>query len=304
MKQTNGVIFIMKTPLYKKVNQRIPGRIRIIFSYIQKIANQIKEDNITAHSAHAAFFLFISTFPFMILIMTLIKYTPLTKDLLYTILTNGTPGIISDILNNWLDEIYSDSTGVLSLSILGALWASSKGFIGIADSINRIYGHRFTLNYFLYRLLGVLYSIIFLALSIAAMALILFGGKLNNWLFNTFNISSDMLKTVTDLRIYIAIAVFVVVILAIYILLPNRRTKIIPELPGTIFTTLGWILFSSLYSLYFDIVGLNKSIYGSLSAIIFFMLWLYFCIYILFLGAELNLNLQSWHDKLRQKKQS
>lgn len=272
--------------------KRFTKRFHIIISYITKITAQIREDNITAHSAHAAFFLFISAFPFMILVMTLIKYTPLTKDLLYIILANVTPEIVGDTLNNWLDEIYSDSVGVLSISILGALWTSAKGFIGIADSINRIYRHKFTLNYFFYRLLGILYSVIFLALTMAAMILVLFGGKLNNWLFNTFNISSEILKTITDLRIYIAIAVFIAVILAIYVLLPNRRVKLIYELPGTIFTTVGWILFSTGYSLYFDIAGTRKSIYGSLSAIIFFMLWLYFCIYILFLGAELNLYLQ------------
>ena len=278
----------------KNVSGRLVYRFRIIYTYVKKITARIKEDNITAYSAHAAFFLFISAFPFMILLMTLIKYTPLTKDLLYTILTNGTPGIISDTVNSWLDEIYSDSFGILSASVLGALWASSKGFVGIADGINRIYHHRFSLNYIVYRLLGILYSVIFLILTMGAMLLVLFGGKLNKWLFDTFNISSDILKSITDLRIYIVIIVFITVILAIYILLPNRRVKLIHELPGTLFTTVGWIAFSTGYSFYVDIVSHNKSIYGSLSTIIFFMLWLYFCIYILFLGAELNFNLQTW----------
>lgn len=282
----------MKTSISKKIIQRIAARIRILYSYINKISKQIKEDNITAHSAHAAFFLFISAFPYMILVMTLIKYTPLTKELLYSILTKSTPGIVGDVLNNWLDEIYSDSVGFLSISILGALWSSSKGFIGIADSINRIYNHKFSLNFFLYRLLGILYSIVFLILTMAAMLLVMFGSKINIWLFDTFKISSDILKTITDLRIYIAIIIFAVVILAIYILLPNRKVNILNEIPGTIFTTIGWIIFSTGYSFYIDHIGFNKSIYGSLSTIIIFMLWLYFSIYILFLGAELNKNLQ------------
>ncbi|MBR4868313.1 MAG: YihY/virulence factor BrkB family protein, partial [Clostridia bacterium] len=74
--------------------------------------------------------------------------------------------------------------------------------------------------------------------------------------------------------------------LLLYLWAPNRRSSILRELPGAMLAALGWIVFSLLYSLYLSHV--NTYIFGSLAAAVFIMLWLYFCIYILFVGAEIN----------------
>jgi membrane protein len=60
------------------------------------------------------------------------------------------------------------------------------------------------------------------------------------------------------------------------------------QLPGACFTSLAWLLFSSLFSIYVGQVGQFSALYGSLTMLILAMLWLYFCMYIVFIGAVLN----------------
>lgn len=247
-------------------------------------ADKMTADNVPAYSAYVSFFLFISIFPFIMMLLTFIKYTPLTKELLLSCIENLAPGIIGDTLASWIYEIYNSHSGIMSVSIILALWSASKGILGIVHSINRIYGCNYRQNYFFKRILAMFYTLILIVIIIASLVLIIFESKIVTWLGIT--------SIIFDLRIIIAIFMFFFIFLILYTYVPNRKTKIRYELPGAIFTTVGWLLFSYLYSIYMNFTDLGNSIYGSLTTIIFFLMWLYFCMYILFMGAEINVMLK------------
>ena len=61
------------------------------------------------------------------------------------------------------------------------------------------------------------------------------------------------------------------------------------ELPGAVFTAIGWMVVSWIFSVYVDIFKGFSSMYGSLTTIVLIMLWMYFCMYSLLLGGELNM---------------
>ena len=84
--------------------------------------------------------------------------------------------------------------------------------------------------------------------------------------------------------------VLFVFFLGIYTFVPDKKLRLREQLPGALFSSLGWMGFSLAFSLYFSYAGgSNYSyMYGSLAAIVLLLLWLYFCICILFLGAEIN----------------
>ena len=71
--------------------------------------------------------------------------------------------------------------------------------------------------------------------------------------------------------------------------MPNRKAGIFGQIPGALVAAVGWLLFSLLFALYVDRFSNYTSLYGGLSAIVVFMLWLYVCMYILLLGGEINL---------------
>ena len=70
--------------------------------------------------------------------------------------------------------------------------------------------------------------------------------------------------------------------------LPNRKNSLSDSLPGALFSSIGWLVFSQLYSLYVDYFPSYSGIYGPIYGIALSMLWLYCCICILFYGGALN----------------
>lgn len=60
------------------------------------------------------------------------------------------------------------------------------------------------------------------------------------------------------------------------------------QLPGTIFATAGWLVFSRVFSFYILHFWRLSYIYGSLTAVILIILWLYVIINLLFIGAGIN----------------
>lgn len=96
----------------------------------------------------------------------------------------------------------------------------------------------------------------------------------------------------TQVQIYHFIGVLTLFSLVLYIVVPNRKSRIKYELPGAIFTALGWTIFSYVFSIYVDMSTGFAITYGSLATLVFIMLWLYACMNVLFIGAEMNAHFQ------------
>ena len=73
-----------------------------------------------------------------------------------------------------------------------------------------------------------------------------------------------------------------------FMVLPNKHNKFMDSLPGALLASIGWQVFSNLYSVYVENFASYQNIYGSVYALALSMLWLYCCISILFYGAVLN----------------
>ena len=91
----------------------------------------------------------------------------------------------------------------------------------------------------------------------------------------------------------------VVFCLLIYKFLPNRRDRLVKQLPGAAFAALGGLVISWIFSVYLDIFEGFSSMYGSLTTIVLIMLWMYFCMYSILLGGEINVML---YDELFETK--
>ena len=101
-----------------------------------------------------------------------------------------------------------------------------------------------------------------------------------------------MLKDATlfiiSLRTSCIMCILILFFLYLYMVIPNHRSRIFFELPGAVLTSMGWIGFSYLYSFYIDHMANFSNTYGSLTAVVLLMLWLYACMYMLLIGGEIN----------------
>lgn len=121
----------------------------------------------------------------------------------------------------------------------------------------------------------------------ASLTLMVFGNSLQHLIVKYLPIVADITQGILKLRSLILLAVLMLFFAMLFKMLPNRKTEVRNQLPGSLLGAVGWSLLSFGISVYVDYFN-GFSMYGSLTTIILLMLWLYFGVYILLVCAELN----------------
>ena len=265
-----------------------------IYNYLASFVKRLSADSVYAISGHATLFMIISFFPMSMLLLSTVKYMPFSKEQVITLFDTISMGSVKNAINFLLDEIYNRSNNMpLSLSAIALLWSASTSVYSIILGLNRVYNHKETRNYFLRRSLSLIYTLIFIISIIITLVIMVFGKSIIRYLLIYFPIFRKFNFIINFLSTMIGIFVLILLFDILYTIIPNRRTKLTRELPGAIFASLGWYLFSFLYALYVETFSNYSFVYGSLAAIVLLMIWLYFCMYIFFIGAEVNQTIQN-----------
>ncbi len=262
----------------------------------KRIFDKYKKDEVTVYAAQASFFIVISFFPFIMLLLTLIQFIPaVNKSDLLELLVSIMPDMLDSLVVGIVDELYMKSPAtVVSISAIVAIWSASRGMLGIERGLNRVYESPQPRGYIMRRLICSGYTILFVVACIASLLLLVLGTSLQRLILRIFPVVSGFTRYVISLRSFLALFILVVVFAGLYTLVPFRRHSLKSQLPGAMFSTLGWIVFSGLFSIYFNNFSNYSYMYGSLTAVVVLMLWLYICICILLIGAELNYHLERY----------
>lgn len=262
--------------------------------------NKFNEHRISIHAAHVAFFILVSIFPFLMFLISLLQYTPLSEEIISSALKDIVPGQLSTIVNSWLHETYQASNStILSVTVVAALWTGSKGLWGIIYEMDQIYEVKKKRNLFVCRLQSIFYTVIFTLLIIISLILLVYGNQIVLLINARFPFFRKINLIVFLLRSCFSFLVFVTYFLFLYRFVPKHKTRFRDELPGAGLAAFLWITFSYLYSIYIDSFYSFSSVYGSLTSIVLLMLWLYFCILFIFVGAMLNQYLKEHKGRLR-----
>ena len=261
---------------------------RTILKKINRFAEEVARDHVSAYAAQSAFFTMLSLIPITMLLMTLVRITPVTQADIIRIAYEVFPKTISGTMISIIDEVYSQTGTSISISILVTMWSAGKGVMAISNGLNTIKGTTETRNYIFVRMRAAVYTVILVAAIILSLVLLGFGNSISllvNQYIPMFGYVTDFL---IEIRTILMICVIILAATLVYQYLPNKRGKIKYQVPGAIFTAFGWMFASFLFSIYMDVFKGFSNMYGSLTTIVLIMLWLYFCMYILLLGGEIN----------------
>ena len=252
------------------------------------VSADIAENHMGAYAAQTAYFFMLCMIPIILLLLTMVQYTPVTKADVMTAVIQVFPASVDSLITSIVNQVYNQSTGIIPITIIVALWSAGKGVLAMTSGLNCIYGCRETRNYIFLRIRATIYTVMFIIVIILLLVLSVFGNTLN--LFIAGHI--PFLKKISDWlimsRTFITPTVLVVFSLMIYRFLPNRRGRFRDQLPGAMFAAVGWMVVSWVFSIYLDVFEGFSSMYGSLTTIVLIMLWMYFCMYCILLGAEMN----------------
>lgn len=271
----------------------------LLFWYKQICAfiRKTGQDDVAAYSGQSALFILISFFPFVMFLLTLIQYLPFDENDLRSLIPEAFPDMVQNLYQTIVTELYHNSGGaLLSLTVVTGIWSASRGFLAVIRGLNSVYGIRESRSYLKLRALAALYTLAFALILLLTLTLLVFGNTLYQWCIRHFPWSTQTLFFLMGGRTLLTALTLTAFFWLLYLVVPNRRTKVLSELPGAIFAACGWLLFSFGYSYYMEHISNVLSMYGSLTAIVLLVLWLYFCMYILFLGAEINQALHGWQS--------
>lgn len=252
-----------------------------------------RRDNISAFAAQTALFIIVSLIPFLMVFSSLLKYTVVSEADLLEIVNQIMPEYIAPFITSIIDEVYHKSMGIVSATAFIALWSAAKGVQYLADGLNIINGIRETRNWIVLRFYAAVYTIIFLVVIVAALVLLVFGNSIQDLILGYVPVLSHAVTLFFKMRGLIAIAVLSCMFAVMFQTLPNkkelknRRLTFLNQLPGAVLCAVMWYLFSFAISVYVDYFN-GFSMYGSLTTIVLVMLWLYFCMYIMMMSAEIN----------------
>lgn len=263
--------------------------------------------DVPVYATNAAYFIILAAFPTVMLLLNLLSYTSLGGGALLDILENVIPSALMPSVTRLLTGMFASSSKTLvSVSALAALWSASRGIFGMLTGLNRIYGVQEDRGYVFTRLLSLVYTFLFLLVLLLTLALHVFGQTILAQLPRNDNPMIILLLDVISSRFLVLLVLQTALFAAMFMFLPNRRNKFLPSLPGALLASLGWQVFSDLFSLYVEHFSNFSTVYGSLSAVAIAMLWLYTCMAIVFYGGALNKYLADigYQIRLRRRKQA
>ena len=275
--------------------------------YGQRIIKKYISDEITVYAAQASFFIIMAAFPFTMLLLSIIQVIPsISQTDLLELLGPIIPHQFSQILFSLVNSLYTESPiALLSLSALAALWSASKGMLGIAKGLNRIQGDQPHRGYLITRIICSGYTIVFILVCILSLVLLVFGDTLSRFILRVFPFLASITQYIINVRTLLSLGTLIFCFTGLYTFVPNRDLCWREQIPGALFSTLCWIGISFGFSIYFRYFNQFSYTYGSLTAVVLLMLWLYCCICTLFLGAEINYfyaAIQSCEDSDRKKR--
>ena len=248
---------------------------------------RVSDDLVLLSAAQASFFLTTSAVPFLSLFMALTAFLlpgGLTRSPLPAFFPDGSGELLRLLENETADP---PAVRLLSFHAAAALWTGSRGVYALRNGLKRIYGGPAGKNALLRRLSALPATFGVLAVFAGSVLTLFFGGSGGR----IRDLSGPWLPFLAPAS----------VLTLIFILLyagAGRRSAVFrehsgkllaPHLPGALFASSGWMLFSLLFSYYIGRFPRASAVYGSLGAICLLMLWLYFCTIIFLLGAEINL---------------
>lgn len=250
------------------------------------------EVDIFGLAAQLAYFFILSLFPFLLFLLNLIPYLPIDMDLILNTIADFAPEEVVGLISSNMHALTIQNSGLLSISIIGTLWAASNGVNAITRAFNYAYRIERKRSFLISRLIAVILTIGMVLIIILALLLPVFGRMIGQHIFSWLGLTEDFLAMWGTLRWIVSSLIFFIALLFLYKLAPNLRLAFSQVVWGAVYATLAWQLVSWGFSFYVNNLGNYSATYGSLGTIIILLIWFYLFGIIIITGGILNAVIQ------------
>ncbi|MBX0359234.1 YihY/virulence factor BrkB family protein [Halobacillus sp. Nhm2S1] len=262
---------------------------KIIKNFGKELFARFGEDDVGGMAAQLSYFFLLSLFPFMIFLLTLLGYLHIDEERVLAFVSTYAPPETFDLITENVSSLLSGENGsLLSIGLLGTLWAASNGVNAIMRAFNRAHNVKENRSFLVSRIIAIVLTVAMVFVIGIALLLPVLGHTIGIQLFSVFGLSENFLTLWNGMRWVISSIIFYIVLSFLYVMAPNKRLKYRDTVPGAVFATFGWQLVSLLFSFYVSSLGNFSATYGSLGTVIVLMIWLYLSGVVIILGGEIN----------------
>jgi membrane protein len=262
-----------------------------IVELARRVWSEISEDEVFDRAAALSYYFLFALFPALLFMTALFGLLPIPNliERVVGYLERVLPGDAASLVTKTLGEIVKGAHGgLLSIGVLGALWAGSNGMVSIITALNVAYEATENRPWWRRRLVAVALTVAFSLFTLLAMLILIFGGKIGElvagWvgLGPVFSIAWGIVQ-------WPLVAMFVLTGIAlVYYFAPAVEQPWHWVTPGAVVALVIWIGMSLGLRTYVTYFGNYNATYGSIGGVILLMLWLYLSGVVLLIGAEIN----------------
>ncbi len=266
------------------------------FNSVIDFAGELSKKKISVYASSTSYFLFSSIPPFIILMSMLLPRFGLSVSELVKMVTDITPDDLDYQVTLIIQDAFARSGSVVPLTLVFMIWTAANSIAALSEGLRVAYGVRRQQRFLAFRLLSIVYTFSVILLLAAYMLISMFGEKIMGLIgWNKLKLPKILMMVLNWHNLFFLLVGFTMV-LFMYVFLSGRKLSIRYHVFGTIFTIIAWELFSVIFSAYLKLSTNRSVIYGSFSALVALLLWIYIAICILLAGGVLNQHIHREDD--------
>jgi membrane protein len=263
----------------------------------KRVYHEIDDDEVLTRSAALAYYFVSALFPMIFFLMAMLGLFAQSHDLQSSLLNYAArfmPGDAYSLIQKTIKEVANNSSGLkLAFGLALALWSGSGGIVSIMDALNRCYHVKDSRPWWKQRLMAIALTIAISVLTIAALAIVLYGGNIVNFVGSHVGLSSVSVVAWRIVQWPIALFFVVLSFALLYYWSPDTEQQWLWITPGSVVGVVTWIGASLLFRVYLHFFNSYSKTYGSLGAVIILLLWLYISGMAVLLGGEINSEIEN-----------
>ena len=243
-------------------------KIKAFFNGYMEISMLYRQTNARLFASSVAFFVFLAIFPTVLLVFSIIPFTPLTEEGVLQFLAKVLTEALDSITVNIIRQLYGHSPTILSTTTLILLWSAAKGIQGIESGLNVINGCAELSNFILLRLKAIVYSLIFAIAIVIMVAVVVFINYIYDLLGQYFGFHFGWLEAIFNLRFLVQWIFYAFLLTFVYAWVPDKKTR-----PRKQWRVMNFSTFN---------------LYGSMATVIIMLIWVYTLSVFFMFGGIIN----------------
>lgn len=259
------------------------------YIFLKQLINQVSGSVLSDSGAMIAYYFLLSFFPFLIFLISVLSYTPLSDSNVLLSIASIMPEDVAQIFTTFFTELIgSRSEAILSTSILITIYSSSKGISSLIRAVNRAYNVKDNRSFIHMTILSIVLTLGLALLIVLILVSIVFGKIIIDDILVFLHLESWFSEVNMLVRLLVPSISMYIVLSFMYKYGPNKKVSLRSTIPGALVATISTMVMSIGFAFYVNNFGKYNVTYGSLGGVIVLLIWISLLGSLIVLGAEIN----------------